>query len=186
MNKKAYILFLVLSIALLSTTGCLKKMATAKNVTDDDIETHEEGYFNIPPFTLFDWHTREGLWAYKTDKVHLKDKHSIKIKITKPNYLDITGMPTGFTPHKQYLVSLWIKTVDVTGGGIIVRFAHGMPKNGIEYSDTITGTKDWTKIQYNYTPKERETTMHLGIIVGSKNQLVTGTIYIGDLLIKQI
>jgi len=55
------------------------------------------------------------------------------------------------SPSQTYTLSAWVKTQNVTGNGVLVRYAQINPTTAVWTSNQLKGTVDWTQVATTFT-----------------------------------
>ncbi|MCI8482342.1 MAG: hypothetical protein HFJ27_04645 [Clostridia bacterium] len=110
-------------------------------------------------------------------------KDSYKITSTTPNdamfYKEVK-----VTPNTPYKVTCMVKTKEVkTQKDVSIGGAHISIADTVEKSKSITGTKDWQKLEFIFNSKAR-TSVKLGFRLGGYDDNCTGTAWFSDFTIE--
>ena len=121
-----------------------------------------------------------GLSEFKRDRKVKNGSHD-SYRIVSNDYNDaMYSKVIEVTPNTPYRISCMIKTKDVVTQKAISNAGAGICiADTTEYSDTITGTTDWTKVEFMFNSKAR-TEVEIGFRLGSNSDNCKGTAWFSD------
>lgn len=115
----------------------------------------------------------------------IKNGNMNSYKIENTAYNDAMFYKTiNVTPNTPYKVTCKIKTQDVkTSKDNTDAGAHICLKDGVEKSDNVVGTTDWTEITFYFNSKNKEK-VDLGFRLGGNEDTCIGTAWFSDFTIE--